>query len=72
MKRPSVVLPSLMEDEKYFHDLVKFGDLQEVKEFLKQRPEFNINCTNFQVCFILQVNTWENFNRIYLIKGLFF
>ncbi|XP_073988851.1 short transient receptor potential channel 4-like isoform X3 [Rhodnius prolixus] len=48
MKRPSVVLPSLMEDEKYFHDLVKFGDLQEVKEFLKQRPEFNINCTNFQ------------------------
>ncbi|KAK9508299.1 hypothetical protein O3M35_007993 [Rhynocoris fuscipes] len=55
MKRPSVVLPTLMDDEKYFHDLVKSSDIAAVVSFLDQRPEFNINCTNFQGITALQI-----------------
>ncbi|KAF5298327.1 hypothetical protein FQR65_LT01105 [Abscondita terminalis] len=46
--RPSIVLPQLQDSEKKFFDLVGYGDVGVVKQFLQENEEFNINCINFQ------------------------
>lgn len=46
---PGVFLPQLEELQKYFFDLVANGNILEVKSFLQERPNFNINIVNFQV-----------------------
>ncbi|CAH1408067.1 unnamed protein product [Nezara viridula] len=48
MSRPSVILPVLLEEEKLFHELVAGGDVSAVSDFINKRPDFNINCENYQ------------------------
>ncbi|KAK4880496.1 hypothetical protein RN001_008642 [Aquatica leii] len=46
--RPSIILPQLQDSEKKFFDLVGYGDVAIVKQFLLTNAEFNVNCINFQ------------------------
>lgn len=48
-KKASVLLPTLQLTEKKFFELIAFGHVESVREFLKDKPDFNINCTDFQV-----------------------
>lgn len=50
-RQPSLILPHLQTSEKRFFELVHAGNVNAVKEFLLELPEFNINCVNFQVNF---------------------
>ncbi|XP_071453244.1 short transient receptor potential channel 1-like [Hetaerina americana] len=47
-RQPSVVLPILADRERMYFDLVGSGDVNQVKEFLKENPGFNINCVDFE------------------------
>ncbi|XP_046398148.1 short transient receptor potential channel 3-like [Ischnura elegans] len=47
-RQPSIVLPILAERERLYFDLVGSGDVNQVKEFLKDSPGFNINCVDFE------------------------
>ncbi|XP_025073004.1 transient receptor potential-gamma protein-like [Pogonomyrmex barbatus] len=47
-KRPGVVVLHLQELEKRFFDVVAEGSVAEVRLFLEQHPDFNINVINFQ------------------------
>lgn len=48
LTRPSIILPSLLFNEKKFFEIVQTGDVNAVKAFLVENPGFNINCVNFQ------------------------
>lgn len=48
MPRPSIILPSLQDNEKKFFELVHTGSVNAVKAFLMNNPDFNVNCVNFQ------------------------
>lgn len=48
LNRPSIILPSLLFNEKKFFEIVQTGDVNAVKAFLVENPGFNINCVNFQ------------------------
>ena len=50
-KRPSIVLPTLLDKERKFFEIVYKNDVSKVEQFLKDNPKFNINCTDFQVFF---------------------
>lgn len=54
-RNASVLLPVLEDIEKEFHDLVAVGDVAAVRVFLHNHPDFNINCVNYQVRFILKI-----------------
>ncbi|CAK9824240.1 Transient-receptor-potential-like protein [Anthophora retusa] len=45
---PSVVIPYLQESEKQFFEIVSYGNVPDVKEFLERYPNFNINIVDFQ------------------------
>lgn len=47
-KKSSIILPHLQESEKKFFELVAAGDVGNVKSFLDENSDFNINCMNFQ------------------------
>ncbi|XP_076759027.1 short transient receptor potential channel 5 [Xylocopa sonorina] len=46
--RPSVVLPHLQELEQHFFELVAYGNVAEVRQFLQKYSNFNINVVDFQ------------------------
>lgn len=54
LQHPGVVFPHLQEIEKRFFEIVADGNVAEVRSFLEDQPEFNINATNFQVSTISQ------------------
>ncbi|KAM0727282.1 Short transient receptor potential channel 5 [Formica fusca] len=45
---PGVIFPHLQELEKRFFELVADGNVADVRLFLQDHPDFNINATNFQ------------------------
>ncbi|KAF5297803.1 hypothetical protein FQA39_LY11952 [Lamprigera yunnana] len=48
MPRPSIILPQLQDSEKKFFDLVGYGDVGVVTQFLEENSAFNVNAINFQ------------------------
>lgn len=44
-----VAFPHLQELEKRFFEIVASGSVSEVRSFLEDHPNFNINAMNFQV-----------------------
>lgn len=49
LQNPSVAFSQLQELEKRFFDTVAEGSVAEVRSFLEDHPDFNINAVNFQV-----------------------
>ena len=43
------MVPQLQELEKYFFELVAYGNVSDVTEFLENNPKFNVNAVDFQV-----------------------
>ncbi|XP_017886297.1 short transient receptor potential channel 4-like [Ceratina calcarata] len=48
IRQPSVVIPHLQELEKHFFELVSYGNVPDVRQFLEEHPDFNINVIDFQ------------------------
>lgn len=46
----------LQELEKHFFELVAHGNVPDVREFLENNPQFNINAIDFQVRLTLSKN----------------
>ncbi|KAF0294333.1 Transient-receptor-potential-like protein [Amphibalanus amphitrite] len=46
--RPSLFLPTLSENESTLFQLVQDGDRDSVLQLLRDQPDLNINCCNFQ------------------------
>ncbi|XP_045470630.1 short transient receptor potential channel 4-like isoform X1 [Harmonia axyridis] len=46
--KSSILLPHLQANEKKFFELVHSGDVEDVRKFLENNLDFNINCVNFQ------------------------
>jgi hypothetical protein len=44
-----VIFPFLQDIEKTFFEIVTMGSVTEVRMFLQDHPDFNINVVNFQV-----------------------
>lgn len=44
-----MVLPHLQANEKRFFEMVADGNVAEVRSFLEEYPDFNVNAVNFQV-----------------------
>nr|XP_024215388.1 short transient receptor potential channel 3-like isoform X2 [Halyomorpha halys] len=71
INRPSVILPVLLEEEKLFHELVAGGDVSAVSDFINKRPEFNINCENYQGTSALHIAVKEdNEDMVQLLLSL--
>lgn len=49
LQPPSVIFPQLQDPEKRFFEVVAEGNVAEVRLFLDEHPDFNINVINFQV-----------------------
>ncbi|KAK9303709.1 hypothetical protein QLX08_004706 [Tetragonisca angustula] len=47
-KEFAVMVPQLQELEKYFFELVAYGNVSDVTEFLENNPKFNVNAVDFQ------------------------
>ncbi|KAF3422675.1 hypothetical protein E2986_04317 [Frieseomelitta varia] len=47
-KEFAVMVPHLQELEKYFFELVAYGNVPDVTEFLENNPNFNVNAVDFQ------------------------
>lgn len=62
----AVMISYLQELEKHFFELVAHGNVPDVREFLENNPQFNINAVDFQVRsivrrfinFIEELNDW--------------
>ncbi|XP_017796288.1 PREDICTED: short transient receptor potential channel 4-like [Habropoda laboriosa] len=46
--RPSVVIPYLQDSEQHFFEIVAYGNVADVKQFLEGNPNFNVNIVDFQ------------------------
>ncbi|KOX80705.1 Short transient receptor potential channel 5 [Melipona quadrifasciata] len=44
----AVMVPHLQELERHFFELVAYGNVPDVKEFLENNPKFNVNAVDFQ------------------------
>lgn len=49
LQRPAVVFSHLQEIERRFFEIVTDGSVTEVRLFLEEHSDFNINIVNFQV-----------------------
>lgn len=67
-RAPSIVLPTLQDNEKKFFELVHTGDVDAVKEFLEDNAGFNINCVNFQGVSALHIAV--KINSEYMVEFL--
>lgn len=47
-----MIIPHLQQLEKDFFELVGYGNVAYVKDFLEIHPDFNINVMDFQVRFM--------------------
>lgn len=47
-----MIIPHLQQLEKDFFELVGYGNVADVKDFLEAHPDFNINVMDFQVRFM--------------------
>lgn len=60
----AVMISYLQELEKHFFELVAHGNVPDVREFLENNPQFNINAVDFQVRLIVRrfINFIEELN----------
>lgn len=71
-----VIIHQLQDLEKHFFELVSYGNVPDVRDFLESNPTFNINVIDFQVRYnypkrlidVISGILWEKFTRISRFK----